>query len=111
MVLDTVSFEERAAGADMVFTGEGRFDAQSLMGKAVGGVARRAKTVHLPVTVVAGSIADDVDEEAVREAGIGAFFSINQAPLSFSEAAPRSRENLCRTMKNLLRLWEMARMM
>ena len=111
VVLDTVSFEERAAGADMVFTGEGRFDAQSLMGKAVGGVARRAKTVHLPVTVVAGSIADDVDEEAVREAGIGAFFSINQAPLSFSEAAPRTRENLCRTMKNLLRLWEMARMM
>ena len=111
VVLDTVRFEEKAVGADMVFTGEGCFDAQSLMGKAVGGVACRAKAMHLPVTVLAGAIADEVDEESALKAGISAFFSINQAPLPFSAAAPRSRENLFRTMKNLLRLWKMARIM
>ena len=93
----------------MVFTGEGRFDAQSLMGKAVGGVARRAKAMHLPVTVLAGAIADDVDEADIKEAGIRAVFSINQAPLPFQEAAPKSRDNLFLTMKNLLRFWQSVR--
>ncbi|MGP1367040.1 MAG: glycerate kinase family protein [Schwartzia sp. (in: firmicutes)] len=109
VVLDTVDFEACARGATMVFTGEGRFDAQSLMGKAVGGVARRAKAMHLPVTVVTGAIADDVDEADIKEAGIRAVFSINQAPLPFQEAAPKSRDNLFLTMKNLLRFWQSVR--
>ena len=104
-----IDFEARAKGAAMVFTGEGRFDAQSLMGKAVGGVARRAKAMHLPVTVLAGAIADDVDEADIKEAGIRAVFSINQAPLPLSEAAPKSRDNLFLTMKNLLRFWQSVR--
>lgn len=41
-VLDTVGFDKLLEGADMVFSGEGKLDAQSLLGKVVIGVARRA---------------------------------------------------------------------
>ncbi|NCB05668.1 MAG: glycerate kinase, partial [Clostridia bacterium] len=53
-VLDTVHFEERIAGADFVITGEGKLDSQSLRGKVVIGVARRAKKACVPVFAVVG---------------------------------------------------------
>ena len=108
-VLDTTCFEEQVKEADVIFTGEGRFDAQSLMGKVVGGVARRVKPLRLPVVVIAGGLCDDVDSEMAAAAGISAVFSITPEPLPFAAIAPYSRENLRRTMENLLRFWKVAR--
>jgi glycerate kinase len=62
-VLDTVRFDSLLSGADMVFTGEGKIDTQSLRGKVVIGVARRARKAGVPVTVIAGDIGDDRSEE------------------------------------------------
>ncbi|MBO6236363.1 MAG: glycerate kinase, partial [Schwartzia sp.] len=86
----------------VVFTGEGRLDSQSLMGKAVGGIAQRAKEAGIPVICVAGAVSNDIDE--IYRSGITAAFSINQEPLPFSEAAGKTRENLARTMDNIFRL-------
>ena len=108
-VLDTTCFEEQVKEADVIFTGEGRFDAQSLMGKVVGGVARRIKPLRLPVVVIAGGLSNDVDSEMAAAAGISAVFSITPEPLPFAAIAPCSRENLRRTMENLLRFWKVAR--
>lgn len=108
-VLDTTRFEEQVKGADVIFTGEGRFDAQSLMGKVVGGVARRVKPLRLPVVVIAGGLSNDVDSEMAAAVGISAVFSITPEPLPFAAIAPCSRENLRRTMENLLRFWKVAR--
>jgi glycerate kinase len=101
-VLDTVRFEERAAGADFVITGEGRLDSQSLRGKVVVGVARRAKRAGIPVFAVVGDVGDDMD--AIYEEGVTAVFSTNRLAIPFAEARLRSAKDYRLTIENLFRL-------
>jgi glycerate kinase len=56
LVADKLSLAERVAAADLVVTGEGRFDRQSFAGKAVGGVVRLAASAGVPALVVAGDL-------------------------------------------------------
>ncbi len=56
LVQDAVGFDERVASADLVLTGEGRFDSQSLVGKVVSGVARAAGEHAVPCVVLAGDV-------------------------------------------------------
>jgi glycerate kinase len=102
-VLDTVNFDRVLAGADLVFTGEGRIDAQSLRGKVVIGVARRAKKQGVPVIALVGDIGDAI--EGAYDEGLSAVFSINRRPLPFEEAKLQSESNLALTMDNLLRIF------
>ena len=101
-VLDTVGFDERVAGADFVITGEGKLDSQSLRGKVVIGVARRAKRAGVPVVAIVGDIGDDIDE--AYEAGVTAVFSTNRLAIPFSEAKPRSERDYRAAVNNILRL-------
>jgi glycerate 2-kinase len=59
-ILDLVHFDEQLQGADLVLTGEGKIDAQSLRGKVVSGVARHAKKQGVPVVAVVGDIEGDM---------------------------------------------------
>lgn len=101
-VLDTVNFSDVIEGADAIFTGEGKIDFQSLRGKVVIGVARRAKKKEVPVIVVAGG-ADNGIEEAY-EVGVSAIFTINRLPEAFETSRYKSVENLTFTVDNILRL-------
>lgn len=107
-VLDAVDFSAALRGADVVVTGEGRFDEQSLMGKVVGGIAARTRAVNAPLIVVAGSLAKDIDFGAAKRAGIDAAFSVTPAPMSFAEAARDSFASLENAMLNIWRLWSLA---
>lgn len=107
IVLDTVKFSEKIHDADLIFTGEGKFDRQSLMGKVADGVASRAKKFRVPVVVIAGSVGDDIDDETMQAAGISAAFSICPEPCTLADAQKRSKEFLFRAMKNILRLWNL----
>lgn len=107
IVLDTVKFSEKIHDADLIFTGEGKFDRQSLMGKVADGVASRAKKIRVPVVVIAGSIGDDIDDETMQAAGISAAFSICPEPCTLADAQKQSKEFLFRAMKNILRLWNL----
>lgn len=100
-VLDTVGFERLLEGADMVLTGEGKIDIQSLRGKVVIGVARRAKKKKVPVIAIVGDIGDGI-EDAYGE-GLSAIFSINRVALPFQEAKLRSKCDLYLTVDNLMR--------
>lgn len=102
-ILDTVQFEELAAGTDMIFTGEGKLDSQSLRGKVVIGVARRAKALGVPVTALVGDIGDDM--EAAYDEGVSAIFSINRVAVDFPMARLRSRQDLSLTIDNLMRFY------
>ena len=75
VVLNTVQFDHAIQGASLVLTGEGKFDSQSLGGKVVIGVARRAKKQRIPVVAVVGDIGDAGG--AAYEEGVSAIFSIN----------------------------------
>lgn len=100
-VLDAVNFEEHLDGADLVITGEGKLDSQSLGGKVVLGVARRAKAKNVPVVAVVGDIGDDIG--AVYGNGISGVFSINRIAAPFEQLRPRAEDDLFLTVENLMR--------
>lgn len=68
LVLELVGFGERLVGADLLVTGEGKLDEQTLRGKAVVGVAAAGAAAGVPVVAVCG--ANTLDGERLREAGI-----------------------------------------
>ena len=101
-VLDAVDFDRRMDGTDLVITGEGRIDAQSVQGKVISGIARRTAPRNIPLVAIVGGIGPGA--EAAYRLGLTAMFSINRAAESFAESAPRSAENYRRTLADLLRL-------
>lgn len=101
-VLDAVRFEHVAADADLIFTGEGKLDSQSLRGKVVIGVSRRAKKLGRPVLAVVGGA--DYEIDAAYAEGVSAIFPISRLPQDFSLLRMHSSENLRFTMDNILRL-------
>jgi glycerate kinase len=100
-VLDTVNFGKLLEKADLVLTGEGKIDSQSLRGKVVIGVARRAKKANVPVVAVVGDIADDV--EGAYDEGVSAIFSINRLAVDFKIAKTRAPQDMEKTVDNLMR--------
>ena len=107
VVLDLTEFDRRAVGADLIMTGEGRLDSQSLRGKVVIGVARRAKALGVPVAALVGG--SETDIAAAYEAGVSGVFPINPLPLPFEEVRLHCRENLRFTAGNLLRFYRSIR--
>ena len=101
-VLDTVKFDEIIEDADMIFTGEGRVDTQSLRGKVVIGVGKRAKNKNIPVTVIAGGAANNIDD--AYDMGVTSIFTSNRLPEDFEISRHKSKENLEATIDNILRL-------
>jgi glycerate 2-kinase len=101
-VLDTVNFSSAISDADMIFTGEGKIDTQSLRGKVVIGVAKRASKQNVPVTVIAGGADNGIDE--AYNIGVTSIFSINRLPEAFETSRHKSVENMMFAVDNILRL-------
>ena len=96
-VLDTACFDDLVKEADIVFSGEGCFDGQSLHGKVVVGVAQRCKKAGKPLFAVAGVIDDTVVPSAV-EAGVSHLCCINRTGVPLDVAIKHPRSNLAHTM-------------
>ena len=89
-VLDLIGADELISSADLIVTGEGRMDAQSLMGKVVSGVcARRAGK---PVAAVVGTFEGDMEQ--AKQLGIFAVVETNPAHRPFEEIKDSAREDL-----------------
>ncbi len=101
-ILDTVNFNSIISDADMIFTGEGKIDFQSLRGKVVIGVAKRALKQNVPVTVITGGADKGIDE--VYDLGVTSIFTINRLPEAFETSRYQSVENLSFAIDNILRL-------
>jgi glycerate kinase len=106
-VLDAVGIDERLARADLVLSGEGALDAQTLQGKVVWALAQRAARVGTPVVVLTG--AELLAPETAWEAGIAAAFSICDAPLSPDEARTRAPALVEQRAAQVCRVWASAR--
>ena len=83
-VLDTVDFDRCAAGYDLIVTGEGRLDSQSLGGKAVSGVAGRCRALGVPAAALVGALALEPDDLAAL--GLCSARSINPAGVTLQDA-------------------------
>ena len=92
LVADACRLEDAVRGADLVITGEGRIDGQTIHGKTPIGVARIAKQFRAPVVAVAGSLGDGF--RAVYEHGIDAVLGISPGPLTLEESMARAEELL-----------------
>ena len=102
VVLDTVGFDGLLTDADVVFTGEGKIDRQSLEGKVICGVAERAAAKNVPVVAIVGGVDGDISK--AYRMGLSAVFTINQMPEDFSVSRHTSAENLAATVDNILRI-------
>ena len=101
-VLDTVGFDAMLEGADLVITGEGRIDSQSVHGKVISGIAGRTKPRNIPLLALVGGIAEDAAEG--YDLGVTAMFSIDRSAQDFWEYAHKSAVYYQRTLEDILRL-------
>jgi glycerate 2-kinase len=99
IVVEAVGLEAIMQDADLVITGEGRIDSQTLHGKTPMGVARVAKRCGKPVIGIAGSLAPDAG--VVHEHGIDAVFSILSRISTAEEALTHAATNLRATSRNI----------
>lgn len=100
IVLDLIQFEKIAEDADLIVTGEGKLDRQSLGGKVVAGVAQRAKRLNVPVAALVGDFDQDA-LEAVYEADVTAVFGVNQRIVTLEDARKSAACALRTTCRNL----------
>lgn len=104
IVLDETRLEDYIKDADLVITGEGRLDSQTVMGKAPAGVADLAKKYEKPVIAFAGCTTKDAT--VCNEYGIDAFFPILRGVVSLEEAmdTKHAAENMSDTVEQVFRL-------
>ncbi|URM31127.1 glycerate kinase [Cytobacillus firmus] len=107
IVLDAVNFEEEVKGADLVITGEGRIDSQTIYGKTPIGVAKAAKKHGIPVIGLAGSLSDD--SHIIHEHGIDALFSIVPGVITLPDAFEKAALYMERTARNIAAIMKMNR--
>ena len=101
IVLETVDLESHLDGADLVITGEGQMDYQTVYAKAPIGVAGRARSRGVPVIAVSGSLGEGYLH--VHEHGIDAAAAITSAPMTLDEASNRAAELVASATDQALR--------
>ena len=95
IVLDTICFEDKIKNANFVITGEGKIDAQSLMGKVISGISKLTQKHKVPLLALAGHVEDDAKD--AHQYGVDAIFSIMNYPMSLCDAM--QKENTQKLMR------------
>ncbi|MHC8305638.1 glycerate kinase [Pseudomonas sp. PB3P13] len=105
VVAELVGLAEAVKGADLVITGEGRFDAQTLRGKTPFGVARIAREHGVPVIVIAGTLGEGY--QALYEHGIDAAFALASGPMTLEQACADAPRLLRERASDIARVWRL----
>jgi len=100
VVMDAVRFRDRARGADLIITGEGKLDEQSLRGKTPAGVRSVAAELNMPVVMVCGQAA--IEPEGVRVAALAERFGLQRALSDAGPALEELAEELGRAAERLV---------
>ncbi|MEC6797843.1 glycerate kinase [Photobacterium sp. S4TG1] len=103
IVIDAVNLGNIVQDADLVITGEGRIDSQTIHGKTPIGVARTAKKYHKPVIGIAGCLSQDCG--VVYDHGIDAVFSVVPAAMSLEQAFSNAAINVELTARNVAAMY------
>ncbi|MFU2221986.1 glycerate kinase [Streptococcus pluranimalium] len=99
-ILDLIGIEEKIASADLVITGEGHMDSQSVNGKTPIGVAQLAKKYQVPTVAIVGGASTHL--EVLYDAGISGVFDIINQPMSLEEAVTDASTLISNTSKNII---------
>lgn len=84
LVMDAIQFEQNIQVADLIITGEGKLDEQTMAGKVIAGVCKKAKPYQIPTIAICGGM--ELTSEQMDEIGLLAGFSIVPKPCSLDEA-------------------------
>lgn len=84
IVMEQTHFEEKLLGVDLVFTGEGKMDDQTLQGKLIAGIAKAAQHNGIPVVALCGTLL--ITPEEVQRIGLSFATSILNRPMTLDEA-------------------------
>jgi len=103
LVAELTGLAQAVSDADLVFTGEGRMDAQTLHGKTPVGVARVAQAAGVPVIALVGSLGENY--QATYAAGITAAFSLVPGPMTLAQACDTAAAQLTARACDIMRLW------
>lgn len=106
-VLDLLSFDEQAEGADLLITGEGKMDNSSLSGKTAIGIARRAKKLEIPLIAVVGSC--ELNLDSVYAEGIDLVLPIANGPMSLETAIENVGPLLFESGKRIVRILDLCK--
>ncbi|MFC6338790.1 glycerate kinase [Pseudomonas sp. CCM 7891] len=106
VVAELVNLEEMVRGADLVITGEGRFDAQTLRGKTPFGVARIAKQHNVAVIVIAGTLGEGYEQ--MYDHGVDAAFALPSGPMTLDQACSEAPRLLREQAADIARVWRLA---
>ncbi|MDT3251721.1 glycerate kinase [Serratia sp. root2] len=104
IIMEALQLENVLAGADVIVTGEGRIDRQTLGGKALSGIARLAQRHRLPVIALAGVLGEGA--EVLHSQGIDAIFSILPRLSSLDIALSQGEINLQQSARNIARVMQ-----
>lgn len=92
ILLDAADFDQKAAQADLVITGEGRLDFQSVNGKVISGVARRTAKLNKRVVAICGSRGKGADK--IKQIGVSEFYFSCEADKPFYEIIKTCKQDL-----------------
>jgi len=101
IMIEVVKLEQAIKDADLVITGEGKIDSQTIYGKAPIGVAKIAKKYNIPVIAVAAIIGDDAD--IVHQYGISSLISVSGTPMRLDESVPNKVSLIKNSIKQSMR--------
>lgn len=101
VVLDYIKLDDELANADLVITGEGKVDSQTVFGKTPIGVAQAAKNRDVPTILMTGSIGEDI--EVLYDVGVVSVNSIINRPMSLKEAMEQAEELLQSSAEQVVR--------
>lgn len=101
LLLDLCHFDERIADADLIITGEGRIDRQSLMGKIPGKILQKGKARNIPVIALAGCVED---EDLLMQAGFQSIHTTKPEHITLTEAMQKetAKQHIQSTIKRFL---------
>jgi glycerate 2-kinase len=105
IVIEATGLTHIVKDADLVITGEGKIDGQTIFGKTPVGVSKTAKKYGVPVIGLAGNVSKD--SHVVHEHGIDAIFSIVPGIISLEDAFQHAGEYVERTASNIAAVWKM----
>ena len=98
VVLDTLNADKVLEDTDLVITGEGQMDNQTLQGKTPFGIARRAQSRCIPTIGIAGSLGQEIDE---LYQVINSTFGTVRSPQPLEQVLSEASRNLTRTARNI----------
>lgn len=108
IVIEATGLKDIVSDADLVITGEGRIDSQTIHGKTPIGVAKTAREFGVPVIGIAGCITPD--SNIVHSHGIDALFPIVPQIVTIEEALQTGRQNIERTSRNIAQIYNLGRL-